>query len=241
MGGEGCEGSNVCIEESETVMYPNDKYARFTFNLPAERRYFADDTRGLRIKLERDTVFLQPSVEIDGDDIMVLATRTRGGRSTDLHADATAAKQIMRVFGRQGFTVAKPFFILQDNGDGWINLSHFPDDAAPPKTFPHLRIWPLHHDVIPTKSRRIVPFDMTAWRMACKMVPEAIQTLAEYDETRCLGRPTVAIRQAKAIMASFTRLVAKTARGNRLDGVCLIPKRRASAPVVRLEQVRRRA
>ena len=157
---EECKGSNVCAEEPENTMYPNDKYARFTFNLPAERRYFADDTKGLRIRLERGTVFLQPSTDMDGDDIMSLATRTRGGRSTDLHADATAAKQIMKVFGRNGFTTTKPFFVLQDKGDGWIRLEHFPETSAPPKPIPHLRIWPL----TPIKPRRTIPFDMYAWR-----------------------------------------------------------------------------
>lgn len=236
---------------TETKMpsiHPNAKLARFTFNLPAENRYFDDVTRTLRIRLERDAIFFKPSASTQPRDGMELSTRSRGGRSTDLSADGTCSAKVMRILANQGLSINQPFFILRDDEKGWISIEHYPGDDAPPKSIPHMRVWSLMGDpqVAAAKSKRVVAFDMAGWTKAYKTVLRACTVITEYEGSRKLGRPSTAVEQAKKIIASFTRLHGQIAQiaGQPPEMVVLSPARKIAKTVTRVasrERTKRRA
>jgi hypothetical protein len=193
------------------MLNPNAKLARFTFNLPAEQRYFSPEVNGLRLKLEDGVFVFRPTPANKGHDVIEIAARSRGGRSADLSAEGTSSKHVMQALSKSGFSTARPFFLLHDGRRGWINIEHHASEEPPPKNVPHLRVWPLMSKAkAKERSKRIVAFDMRTWKQARRIVMKAVATVREAEDGR-RGPPTRIVLQAKDILASFTNLVGEVA------------------------------
>ena len=187
----------------------SDKFARFTFNQSAERR-FLSNSAGLRVKLDVTGIFFHPTMTEDGPQIIRLESSTIG-KMVDIDSAETYAKRVMQLLQNTGYSSREPFFLLTEGSSkGWLAVTHYPFDKAPPKSTPYFRVWPLRW--APDVEPQLNGFDLRSWSNTRQMVLGACAILQEYQMSNKVGRPPKQVQDAKTIMGSLNQLLGEVAK-----------------------------
>lgn len=189
-----------------------DKYARFTFNQIADRRYFSG-SEGFRVRLVDGGIHFHPTSTTEGQNVIPLM-ESSSGRMADIDSADSYSRRFMQILENVGYSSREPFFILREGSRGWLGIEHFPFDRPPAKNVPHFRVWALRWSPSATEPRDNT-FDMKVWRQARQLVIRACETLSEYEADKKSGPPPKAVKQAKDVMGSLHQLFAEVAAVNK--------------------------
>lgn len=172
---------------------------KITFNKPAYRTFFeGEDMAGMRIRIDKDTVFFRPVVSVTGDDVVPVSERTRGG--VEVVIEGTMADTLLRLLRPRA---DNPFFLLRRAAKNWIEAVEYTGKSyEPPKYEPHARVWSKETRGA-ARATEPVRFEqvMDDVRAAKAMVDR-------YDADRRGGRPPREVNEARALLHLF----AETAR-----------------------------
>ena len=184
---------------------PNAKLVKITFNVPTVR-VFLSEAKGIRIRLSRLRVMIAATPETDGDDVVALTPRSRGGVEATIDTEGTKSTALLRQLEFAGLSQREPFFTLDSQDGEWINLTHFSGQNSPARHVPHVRIWRMADDLQVTASRR-PNIDFVAWNMTRDMIMRAKHVITEFEQHgHAIGRPSNSYIQAKRLLESVHRL-----------------------------------
>ena len=179
---------------------------RLTFNHPAMRTYFSDDTVGVRVRFDgRNTVLFKPTVNTDAVDSLKLVAR--GGRGKQIVLTGEMSETLLAALTANNDTDAYPYFVLKTDKNGWFRLEHHSDDEAP-RLIPHVRLWiprDGHYTPPPTSAELPADFGVMLATFTTS-VRQADTLIRDHAAQRKVGRPPVEVQQAKDFITSFTQL-----------------------------------
>lgn len=182
---------------------------RMTFNVPAERQYFYDDDRGLRIRISDGNVLLKAVPTVQGSDAVEVEKRARGGREVTIDGESSGV--LLDLLLNQGATQSRPFFILHKgsaNDNGWLRLEHFAEDGAPPKVWPHVRLWPPRDAIslLPTLADRDDDAVVAILGDFALNIRQARHIVNTHFAERKIGRPPREVSEAERVLEMFSAL-----------------------------------
>src|SRR6476660_6640963 len=106
-----------------------ESLARLTFNAAATREVFADEAKGLRLRIERGKVSFRSATVRRGVDVIAIERRARG---VTVPVDQGHRALLQRLF-RAGLSEDRPFFTLEPMPRGWFGIIHYPETEHPPR------------------------------------------------------------------------------------------------------------
>lgn len=179
---------------------------RLTFNLPAQKYFFSgEEVSGLRIKIENQVVTFRAAVEPRGPDSVGFVARPRGGYECQIDGDM--AEELLSILMKDA-SISEPFFILNRNKTGWINIQHFVGNGLPPPKFdPHMRLW------IPREKSQKMPQHIENDEITAILGPFVSlvrcskQLVDNYEKERRIGRPPKEIIEARDVVLAFENLI----------------------------------
>lgn len=173
---------------------------KITFNKPAYRTFFeGEDMAGLKINVEKNSVFFRPVNTVTGDDVVPIAERTRGG--VEVTIEGTMADTLLKLLRPRA---DNPFFLLRRAGKNWMEAVEYTGKSyEPPKYEPHARVW--HKDA--RGAVRVA--EPISFAQVMEDVRAAKALVDSHDaDRRSGGRPPREVNEARAVLALF----AETAR-----------------------------
>ncbi|CAM6053342.1 unnamed protein product [Sphagnum tenellum] len=193
----------------------DDTSFRITFNLPAQNKYFDEETvSGIRIKIDEDVIMFQAAHESDHNTV-AFTNRPRGG--CECIIDGTIAGEMLSLLMKEA-SPSQPFFDLIKLDQGWITIQHYKGEGAPPKFVPHMRVWPPR-DRIEAIARPPIDDEITeVLGNFASLARVAKQLINDYDAERRVGRPPSEIIEAREVIIAFQNLAKEILPDTNLAG-----------------------
>lgn len=181
---------------------------RLTFNHPAMRAYFSDDTVGVRVRFDRGAVLFKPTINTDAVESLELVARGTRGKQIILTGEMSEA--LLNALTADNDTEGYPYFILKTDKQGWFRLEHHTDEEAP-RLIPHVRLWiPKDGHYTAPASAELPDFPVMLATFT-KSAKQADSLIREHSALRKVGRPPVEVQRAKDFMDVFFELYRSTA------------------------------
>lgn len=162
---------------------------RITLNLPASETVVGHQP-AVEFQRRGGTVRLRAASE----GYPVASRGERGGLGVLI--SGRRAKELLEALQAAGATPAAPYFSLSETSDGWYALNH--EQVAPARHIPQIRVWLRGVVAVPD-----VPTDEPMW---AQDVRRAFAVVEEYERSG-VGRPSIAVMQAREVVRVFRALV----------------------------------
>lgn len=180
---------------------------RLTFNKPAVVQLLqtanGEEADGIKVRLEDGKLSFLPVCDSDENDVLLLEHRSRGGM--EAMVEGTLSKELIAALSHD----AGPFSVLTRRAGGWIVPVPHPEEQAPPKFVPHVRVW--DNIVVEKAAPKAKKADKTNGSLH-HMIDElhqARQVVAAFDlKAPRRGATPKKVREARALLTSFEGMVA---------------------------------
>lgn len=175
---------------------------KLSFNKPAYEMFFAGEAAaGVRIRITPEgAVHFHPAEEAEGDDIVPIQDRSRGG--IEAVVDGTLTDLIVKHMRNPH---GNPFFMISRVPGGWMEAKPYDGAGDPPRFKPQLRVWtrsePNPNEVFAnTKEGGQSGSDGPSFMEDIRAAKAAID---EYSRLKKVGRPPVEISLARRKIRAF--------------------------------------
>jgi len=189
-----------------------DSLAKLSFNAAATREVFADEAKGLRLRIERGKVAFRSATARRGADVIAIERRARGVTVPVDHSH----KQLLQRLFRAGLSEERPFFTLEPMPRGWFGILHYPEAEHPPRqpmlTVSGFQPPPTAVDMIAWRRfQRILasdrPIDDALWQETRKMILGAVTTTTRPARGRPSGDRLAASRLLDIVKRNMAQFI----------------------------------